>query len=98
MIKKNKFIKGHQTARNRYNKIQMYADDATVIIKDAKELKHIYNTFKEFGKASGAKLNEDKTEILKLGKYSNNEDPNFHTKLRSEIKILGASFSINKKK
>ena len=97
MFKKNKFIKGHQTARNRYNKIQMYADDATVIIKDANELKHIFNTFKEFGKASGAKLNEEKTEILRLGKPSNNEDPKFQTKLRSEIKILGAYLSINKK-
>ena len=58
-------------------RVRMYADDAIVIIKDAKELKHIYNTFKKFGKASGAKLNEDKTEILKLGKYSNNEDPIF---------------------
>ena len=95
MIKNNKLIKGHHTARNRYNKIQMYADDATVIIKNAKELKHVHNTFNEFGKASGAKLNEEKTEKLKLGKSSKKEDPDFQTKLCSKMKILGAFFSIN---
>ena len=97
MIKENNKIQGHHTARNRKIKIQCYADDATIIIKHPKELETVYQTFKKYGEASGAKINKDKTEIFKLNSRSHTEPKSFQNKTCKQIKILGCLFCLNKK-
>ena len=45
-------------------KIIQHADDTIVIIKDKESYKHLNEETNLFGKKSGSKINQDKTEIL----------------------------------
>ena len=48
-------------------KIQQYADDTTVFIKDANDLKYVLKIVDTFSKFSGLKLNTDKCEGMWIG-------------------------------
>ena len=77
MIKNNKKIKGYKTKKNNVIKIQSYADDTTIIIRNPNELKEIEKEYEKHSIASESKLNADKTQILKLGNKHINESDNF---------------------
>ena len=67
MIKDNNQIKGHTTKRNNNIKVQCYADDTTIIINKLREMKAVNEIYKRHSEASEAKINEDKTQIFRLG-------------------------------
>ena len=95
MIKKNDQIRGYTTKRNHCVKVQAYADDTTVIIRSPMEYGHVIDTYNRYAKASGSQLNEDKTEILKLGPARASNQNSFLSKLKPSIKILGSFFHPN---
>ena len=95
MIKANKSISGHTTKKNNVIKIQAYADDVTIIVKHLHEINNILTTFNKHSKASEAEINTDKTEILKIGNKTENNDK-YENKIKTKIKILGAYFCENK--
>ena len=70
-----------------------YADDTTFFVKSNKEITYILDTFKLFGKASGSKLNIQKTVTMGLGKWKNKADYPFGISGKSEIKIYGITFT-----
>lgn len=65
--------------------IFQHADDTTVTVSDKKSIFRTFEMFDEYGKASGAKINKSKTEIMCLGK-------SIITEIDTELQ----SFSISK--
>lgn len=74
-------------------KLTAYADDTTFFIDTIKSIELIIQKFEVFGKASGAKINTKKSQVLALG-YSE-EIPTLPRDLTwaEELKILGIKFS-----
>ena len=48
--------------------MQCYADDTTIIINKPREMKAVNEIYKRHSEASEAKVNEDKTQIFRLGR------------------------------
>ena len=97
MIKSQKNISGHTTKKNSVIKVQSYADDTTVIIKNLNEINNILTTFYKHSMASEAEVNEEKTEIFKIGDKKEDSNNKYYKKIKPKVKILGAHFCENKK-
>ena len=67
LINDNRQIKGITTKLNNTIKIQMYADDSTLILQKPQELQYVLQTYKIHSDASKAKINQKKH------KYSGSE-------------------------
>ena len=52
-------------------KILGYADDSTLVVRDEQSLLEIYSIIVEFEKATGSKLNKNKTKIYGIGNWKN---------------------------
>ena len=66
-IKQNDEIKGIQIPNtDREAKMFSHADDTTLILSDTTSIIETFEVFVLYGKASGAKLNKSKSEILVL--------------------------------
>ena len=95
MIKAEKNISGHTTKKNSIIKVQSYADDTTVIIKNLNEINSIITTFHKHSIASEAEINEEKTEIFKIGDKKDDKNNKYYKKIKPKVKILGAHFCEN---
>ena len=95
MLKNSQEIHGYRTPRGNRVKVQAYADDTTIIIKQPKEYNSVLEIYDSYARASGSSLNEDKTEILKLGPAGPSNQNSFLSKLQPSIKILGTQFHPN---
>jgi len=72
-----------------------FADDATHPIVNAC-IHHIFTIYAEFGTASGAEVNLEKTEIIPLGNYPLNYIPEIYRRfIKDKSKILGLSWDGN---
>ena len=94
-IEKDTKIRGFKTKYGNEIKALAYADDTTIIIQDTRAIDRIEHLFKDFGRASEAKINIAKTEILRLGKWKNNM-PNYNIykdKIKPQVKILGIIYT-----
>ena len=70
-------------------KIDQFADDTRLFLKDKKSLKEALNSLNLFEKVSGLKINNDKSEAFWLDESKNNEKP-FGLKWTTEpIKSFG---------
>ena len=68
----------------------LYADDTQGILENILSIDFFFDEFNEWGKVSGANMNEDKTQILAI----NSPRSNFRNiKFVDEVKILGIIFS-----
>ncbi len=47
--------------------IHQYADDTTFTVKDIESINRVMKHMETYGKASGAKINVDKSEIMSVG-------------------------------
>ena len=70
-IRQDKNIKGIQIA-NKETKLSQYADDTTAIVSDKNSAKRFLNILDKFEKASGLKVNKDKTEAMWIGSEREN--------------------------
>jgi exonuclease III len=66
-----------------------YADDVTGVVSTVESVGHILDSVSQFGLASGAKLNKDKTKGLFLGAWENREDTPFNINWVKKVKICG---------
>lgn len=90
-INLNKNINGYKINVTRCLEIKSsaYADDVAGLVTDELSVKEFFNSFKEWGKLSGASINEDKTNILSI-----NVAEQFSTlTFVQELKILGVIFN-----
>lgn len=67
MVRADKKIKGIQIPNSGESVIHQYADDTTFTIKDAESIKKVMKHIEMYGKASGAKINIEKSEIMSIG-------------------------------
>ena len=89
-IRNNKGIKGYKLTNGTITKQIAYADDVSLMINNAEEIRETFREFKRYGDVSGAKINIAKTEILQIGNHSQNNIPENYIKyIKPEIKILG---------
>ena len=92
-IRSNSDIKGFMVNENNI-KLTMYADDTTAFVADEKSASCLLAELENFKKASGLKINIDKTEGLWLGSNANSQKKPFGIKWSSKpIKALGIYYS-----
>ena len=93
-IRKNKKIRGYRYKMKNLeyleHKIVQYADDTNVCVSNIKSLDKLFKVFARFEKATNAKINNDKTNALWIGKWKNRNDKPHNLKWTSEsVKFLG---------
>jgi hypothetical protein len=71
-------------------KAQIYADDTEGIVRDLKSIGYFFNEFKDWGKVSGASMNEDKTKILAINSSVNSYR---NIDFVNDLKVLGITFN-----
>ena len=94
-------IKGIQTKNNPIRddsleivtKIQQFADDTTLYVRDKEDLDIAVTIFQRFSNISGLKMNKNKTEAIWLGRDKNNAHQYHNLKWVKQIKILGIHFN-----
>lgn len=90
-IRKNNEIKGFRLPSGKScSKVKGYADDANYYLHDLASVVVLLEVIEEFGKASEAKLNRDKTKLLLVGKLSDKDAAFIGVKtLQGKLKVLG---------
>ena len=83
-------------------KLGLFADDLTGFVRNNYSLTKFLNVVERFGKCSGLNVNEEKTEILLLGNYSQTTAFNCiktqrDTVFKKSVKILGVHFTHDKR-
>ena len=73
--------------------VSQYCDDTTVMVAKPEDYKRIQYLCEIFGKGTGAKLNDRKTEILLLGKWKRSDRMKLpQDNIKVNVKILGVWF------
>jgi len=67
LLKGNKKIKGIDLPGGQISLIYQYADDTTVTVQDRESALEVLKNFDLYGRASGAKVNIEKSEIMYFG-------------------------------
>jgi hypothetical protein len=82
----------NDNSNNNFNneiKATMYADDTGGILKNLESIEYFFEEFNNWGKVSGASMNEDKTKILAINSsYDRFRNINFV----ENLKVLGITF------
>ena len=73
-------------------RISLYADDTTLVVTNENSISLTFSICREFGLASGAKLNMDKTCGIWLGRWKDREDSPYGIKWVKSKKLLGFCF------
>ncbi len=91
-IRKDRQIKGYIPINSRETKISQYADDSTPILTSVRSYFRINTIFINFGRASGSKLNTEKTKIAVFGKWDPGELKPIENLIKPSVEILGVNF------
>lgn len=73
-------------------KISMYADDTTLILSDDRSIVKSFEMIERYGRASGAKLNQQKSHGVYLGKWKDKRNGPVDIAWVNSAKILGINF------
>uniref|UniRef100_A0A4W5LRK9 Reverse transcriptase domain-containing protein n=3 Tax=Hucho hucho TaxID=62062 RepID=A0A4W5LRK9_9TELE len=94
-LKKDKSINCVQIPQGGFSLIHQYADDTTITVRDEESVKRVIDCFKVYGKASGAKVNMDKSIVMYIGKTN---EGNFNFKeVKDYFKVLGVFLGVKDK-
>ena len=81
--------------------LSAYADDTTFFLSDLDSVKAVFDTFDEFSKFSGMKINQSKCELAGIGVKNSVLTALTGVKnvflLNSCIRVLGVNFTYNTK-
>ena len=95
-IKNNKEIPSPKLPNEMCIKLQGYADDSTIFICDEESLVTVFREVRRYEKATGAKLNTDKTKILGFSGWKNKSSWGLDwVKSVNKTKILGIEYTGN---
>ena len=96
-IRKNKGIGGIALGRNEIE-LNVFADDLTTFVKNTKSFHLLVTLLEGYGKISGLKVNEEKTEAYWLGSsHAAPKDIGIST-VNKPMKILGIYFTYDRQK
>ena len=90
-IRQDENIKGTQLPGIPNKKLLAYADDTTLFPENAKSVDLILEKFKDFGQASGSKINIHKTKAMHVG-TGQNPCPKSDIEWVDSMKILGIKY------
>ena len=91
-IRCDKLISGVKIPGGDIKKIAAYADDTNFTIHNLKDIRQIIKHYELYSKASGAKLNKNKSKIMRIGKTNFEVTFDKDIEIVKEIKILGVIF------
>ena len=74
-------------------KVQLYADDITLLLQDKHDLKNALTLVNYFSKFSGLAMNRNKSEGMWVGSNAENMDEPYNLKWTKQVKILGIYFN-----
>ncbi len=98
-IRRNSDIKGITIIGEEGNcteiKLGTFADDTQGYVSDENSINHWFDTLGKYSKASGAKVNEDKTQGILLGGLKRIRDTNNSVKWVDDVKVLGVHHGVN---
>lgn len=95
LIKMNKDVKGIQLPYDGICVINQYADDTTITVRDGGSVKKVLELIEKYGRASGAKINKIKSEIMYIGEV---ERVDVGLKVEEKyIKVLGVHLGVESK-
>lgn len=92
-IRNNSEIKGIKIGEVEA-KISQLADDTTCFFNDEYAARKALDTFKDFEKCSGLKVNYSKTEAIWIGKDKYNKDGSLPIKWSTSFSTLGLKFTV----
>jgi hypothetical protein len=96
IIRRDKRMSPVISPNTRPKHVSQYCDDTSIISTKAEDIKRIKSHMKTFEKGTGSIFNDDKTEILLLGKWYNSDQQKLpRENLRVSTKILGVWFGEN---
>ena len=90
-IKNDNRLAGIRCSNGNRVVVLAYADDIVILVKNQQELDIVRQYFNLYEAASGAKLNNDKTEGIWVGKPEIHPAIDIH--IKEELKVLGVYFS-----
>ena len=96
-IRNDDDIKGIKLGQNEIKQV-LYADDITLFLQDRESIKRVQQTFEDFEKVSGLKVNKEKTNFVWLGKETEISGVQLFGNFVEEVKILGIYFTRNLKR
>jgi len=67
LLRQNRYIKGVEVPGGGVSLVYQYADDTTITVKDRESVREVLKTVSLYGRASGARVNLDKSEIMYIG-------------------------------
>ena len=94
-IRQDEDITGINIPNDKTQKLLAYADDTNFFPTNIKSVNKIINHFKQFGRASGTKINIRKTKAMGLGRWDNFR-PIDQIEWVNEIKIFGLVYNNQK--
>lgn len=95
LIKRDRRVVGIELPYGGMCTINQYADDTTITVREGNSVKRVLEIVKMFGKASGAKINVDKSELMYIGEVERVE-----VGIRVEekyMKVLGVYLGVESK-
>lgn len=96
-INNDDLIKGIWTPAGNQIKIMQYADDVNICVKTSSCINKVLDHIKKYERASGAKINTKKTELMVFGPCNVPADMWGFKKIEDERKILGIYIGKNEK-
>ena len=94
-IRQDSTIKGLKLPNIADKKILAYADDTTFLLQSEKAIKTVMEKFIDFGKASGGKINTDKSKVMGAGQWVGKDDYNTDITVVDKLKIYGITYTGN---
>lgn len=95
LIKKDIRVQGIELQAGGTHTINQYADDTTITVRDGNSVKRVLELIDVYGKASGAKINKEKSEIMYIGEVER-EGVGLRVEDRY-IKVLGVYLGVETK-
>lgn len=95
-IRRNPRIKIGQLGNLTEVKLCAFADDTQAYVKDEPSIKLWFDTLDKYSKASGAKVNKDKTQGTLLGTLKRIRHTNTLVKWVENVKVLGVHQGVNR--
>lgn len=99
MIRRNQEIPPICLPNSLPKKVSQYADDTSIVTDNPRCLNSLWKTIEKYERVTGSRVNQSKTEVLLVGKWSKKKRSEIGEKYRKlvkeSIKILGVHFGKN---
>ena len=97
LILQNRGIKGIELPGGQMSTLYQYADDTTVTVRDKESVVEVLKSVEQYGRASGAKVNIEKSEIMYIGENREEREEIRMKENKGYMKVLGVNLGIEEK-